>query len=148
MTLVKIGLKRTKKAKPLVFELENDCIVCTSHTPTKDGYIRIYGGENSKPRMKHLHRIIWEELYGPIPIGYELDHKCRNRKCCNEKHLQLLTISQHKSKTNLERYSERIDLVITLILSGKSTKEIAKQCNVKTHYVTRYKRKLNYINHV
>ena len=35
----------------------------------------------------YLHRLMWETLVGPIPDGLEIDHLCRNRKCCNPDHL-------------------------------------------------------------
>lgn len=39
----------------------------------------------------YAHQIIWEMLVGPIPDGLELDHLCRNRKCVNPDHLELVT---------------------------------------------------------
>ena len=47
------------------------------------------------------------ETYGEIPEGYEIDHICRNRACCNIKHLQMLEGSQHATKGNLIRYKNR-----------------------------------------
>jgi len=32
---------------------------------------------------------------GAIPIGLEIDHLCRNRKCCNPKHLEAVTRSEN-----------------------------------------------------
>lgn len=34
------------------------------------------------------HRIAWTILVGPIPIGYWIDHLCRNPSCCNPDHLE------------------------------------------------------------
>jgi hypothetical protein len=34
------------------------------------------------------HRIVYEELIGPIPEGLTLDHLCRNRKCVRPDHLE------------------------------------------------------------
>ena len=144
--LEKIGLKRInpKKGKPLELSvLENGCIVCTSHVPNKDGYVRVYAGKGESPRCKFLHRITWErENNTVVPKGYELDHICRTRACCNPDHLQLLTVRDHKIKTNLERYRDRIDKVISMIKEGKSTPEIMAECQVVRAYVTRYRRLL------
>jgi hypothetical protein len=37
------------------------------------------------------HRFAYEHLVGKIPGGMELDHLCRNRKCCNPAHLEAVT---------------------------------------------------------
>jgi len=37
------------------------------------------------------HRWLWLELVGPIPDRMHLDHLCRNRKCCNPDHLEVVT---------------------------------------------------------
>jgi len=132
------------KGKPLIVkETENGCIICTSHEPNQDGYIRLYQrADSGKQRYKMLHRMSWEQNKGEIPKGYEVDHKCRNRKCCNVDHLQLLTVSEHKSKTNRERYAERIEGIQFAIQEGYPVKAIAEAFGVTTHTVTRYKRKL------
>jgi len=49
-----------------------------------DGYAmaRIQG------TMYKVHRLIYEELVGPVPAGLELDHLCRVRCCLNPEHLE------------------------------------------------------------
>lgn len=37
------------------------------------------------------HRVLWEELFGPVPEGLDLDHLCRNRACQNPMHLEPVT---------------------------------------------------------
>lgn len=44
------------------------------------------------------HRIAYRLMVGEIPEGLELDHLCRNRKCVNPKHLEVVT-----RKVNLNR---------------------------------------------
>lgn len=34
------------------------------------------------------HRLMYEQFVGPIPIGKEMDHKCRVRICCNPAHVE------------------------------------------------------------
>lgn len=47
-----------------------------------------YGTIRIKGRRKMVHRIVYEALVGPIPPGEILDHLCRNRPCCNPKHVE------------------------------------------------------------
>jgi hypothetical protein len=45
-----------------------------------------------------VHRLAYEAFVGPIPQGYEIDHLCFVRHCCNPDHLEPVT-----SKTNTMR---------------------------------------------
>ena len=47
---------------------------------------------------KIAHRIIYELLVGPIPVGLTLDHLCRVRHCVNPAHLEPVD-----NKTNILR---------------------------------------------
>lgn len=53
------------------------------------------------------HRLVWEKAHGPIPEGYEVNHMCGNRACCNLEHLELLDRNTHLVMTNEERYVSR-----------------------------------------
>ena len=48
-----------------------------------------------------------ELVNGEIPEGYEVDHMCKNRACCNVEHLQLLLSTEHRTKDNKGRHSEK-----------------------------------------
>jgi len=37
------------------------------------------------------HRIFYEQEFGPVPEGLQLDHLCRNRLCVNPAHLEPVT---------------------------------------------------------
>lgn len=37
------------------------------------------------------HRLSWFLHRGPIPPRWTIDHRCRNRRCCNPAHLRLTT---------------------------------------------------------
>lgn len=39
------------------------------------------------------HRAFWVFENGPVPRGMDLDHLCRNRKCINPSHLEVVTRS-------------------------------------------------------
>lgn len=41
--------------------------------------------------MVTVHRLAYSECVGPIADGLQIDHLCRNRRCCNPKHLEPVT---------------------------------------------------------
>lgn len=54
-----------------------------------DGYAVGYPFGKSSP--KRMARVAYEAFVGPIPIGLEIDHLCRQRSCCNPEHLEPVT---------------------------------------------------------
>lgn len=62
-----------------------------------DGYGRMMTGsrKDGSRRAKLTHRAIWEEKFGPIPDGLEINHKCFTRNCWNTDHLEVVTRSEN-----------------------------------------------------
>ena len=64
------------------------------------GYGRVGWRENGAADWAAVHRVVWQELRGPVPDGADLDHlchdpsacrvakDCQHRKCCNPDHLE------------------------------------------------------------
>jgi hypothetical protein len=48
-------------------------------------------GQAWRGKAKRAHRVAHEELIGPIPPGYEVDHLCSVRACVNPAHLEAVT---------------------------------------------------------
>jgi hypothetical protein len=44
------------------------------------------------------HRFIYEYVFGGISAKWQIDHLCRNRRCCNPNHLEMVTASQNVSR--------------------------------------------------
>lgn len=43
---------------------------------------------SGKWRKRHAHRVIYQEVHGPIADGLQIDHLCRSRNCVNIDHLE------------------------------------------------------------
>ncbi|AHK11900.1 HNH endonuclease [Vibrio phage CHOED] len=92
-------------SKPIIINTNSlGCYLVVSHKLNQDGYFRKMTKEG---KAVMWHRKVYEDTYGPIPEGFEVDHKCRNRHCINPEHLQLLSIAKHKAKTNIERADDK-----------------------------------------
>ena len=52
-----------------------------------------YGQVGKTPEFNTtvVHKILYEEKFGPVPDGLELDHLCRVRCCVNPDHLEPVT---------------------------------------------------------
>lgn len=44
-----------------------------------------------KFNLQNAHRVAWRALRGPLPEGLSIDHLCRNRRCVNPSHMELVT---------------------------------------------------------
>jgi len=63
-----------------------------------DGYTRVR--RNGRLCLGHVW--FWEELHGPVPDGFELDHLCRNRGCVNPAHLEKVTHEENVRRIHAE----------------------------------------------
>jgi hypothetical protein len=41
------------------------------------------------------HRVMYERVRGPIPVGLTIDHLCRRRNCVNPWHLEPVTLAEN-----------------------------------------------------
>ena len=93
----------------------------------QDGYVRIW--DKPKPEGGKLvmrHRWFWELEHGPIPDGYEINHLCKNRRCCNVEHLEMLRRKDHRIKDNGIRYEDVIEVGCQMLRDGFSKTEVAE----------------------
>lgn len=72
---------------------------CWQWTASVDG--KGYGNLRIAYKLVKVHRLVWEALRGPIPLGLELDHLCRNKGCCNPAHLEPVTRSENMRRSDV-----------------------------------------------
>lgn len=53
----------------------------------RDGYGQVRVGSS----VRSAHRVMYEQLVGPVADGLDLDHLCRRRECVNPDHLEQVT---------------------------------------------------------
>ncbi len=64
-------------------------------TPNGYGKWMVRPGESERV----IHRVMWEHANRtPVPAGRQLDHLCRNRTCCNPRHLEPVTPSENTDR--------------------------------------------------
>lgn len=106
---------------------ETGCWEVISHKLNNDGYFR----KSVNGVLTMYHRVVYEDYFGTIPEGFEVDHKCRNRCCINPRHLQALNRTDHLVKTNQERYADRKAAAkVHWETTGCTGAELAKVFNV------------------
>lgn len=59
------------------------------------GYGRFEIKKNNKFTTVMAHRLAYELLISPIPHGLVIDHLCRNRRCVNPFHLEVVTFKEN-----------------------------------------------------
>lgn len=117
------------------------CIEPPNGNVNHDGYVRILPIPRAKGgRLVMRHRWEWERLVGPIPDDYEINHLCKNRRCCNIDHLECIHGSEHASKTNLQRYWHIRSKGLYLLKRGDSKKSVAERLNRTIHTINRWLR--------
>jgi hypothetical protein len=73
------------------------CWIWTGHLnkPTAYGHFRIADDAPGVKSKILAHRLSWYLFGNTVPEGMELDHLCRNRRCVNPAHLELVTHTEN-----------------------------------------------------
>ena len=56
----------------------------------------------------YAHRYFYALIRGPIPMGHDLNHVCRNKHCVNPYHLEVIGKSEH-GKISQKQQHEPVD---------------------------------------
>ena len=112
--------------------MRTECIIW-SGSIGNDGYARAYS--KTLRNMTSAARVIWEEVKGPVPEGYQVDHTCSNPRCVNLEHLQLLTPYENNSQGHRKLTKEQVREIRQRL--GTCTKaQLAREFNVSFMTIT------------
>lgn len=149
-----VGQERTgkgsSKTKFLILERIkiDDRSLCWPWTGSKHlegyGFIRMSQGRAGSNRAVGAHRIVLSLIFGSIPNGLEVRHKCDNPVCCNPFHLEPGTHSDNmqdaSKRGRMNRSGERngrhrltvaqLPEIRAMFQSGISKADIARKFNV------------------
>lgn len=77
---------------------------------------------------RSAHRIAYTLTFGLIPKGLEPDHLCRNRRCINPYHLELVTRKINSRRGAMAKLTET--LAAEILASSEPTRILMKKYNV------------------
>ena len=146
----KTTVPRRSRRKKIAFEIDdNGCFICTSHAGDPFGYRKI----TINGKSKSMHRFIYEEMFGPIPEGLVVRHKCDNPRCINPEHLELGTIADNnrdiweRGRGNVPHRAftgEQVMEILRRIKNGEKQTDLAKEYGVSLSTINHIKTGRNY----
>ncbi|NWA62995.1 HNH endonuclease [Pantoea sp. B9002] len=97
----------------------------------KNGYGQIWNGA----RAEQAHRVAYRFYVAEIPADKEIDHLCKNRRCVNPKHLDIVTHQENiaRSNTVMGENARKTHCMRGHPLEGENliiTKQKTRQCRI------------------
>lgn len=106
-------------------------------TLDKDGYAR--GGFTRwgwAEGGQLVHRVLYERMIGPIPLGLVLDHLCRVHACVRPSHCEPVTDRQNILRGSLAKLTDAdIAKAYSMRLNGGTWRAIADELGVRHPYL-------------
>ena len=120
-----VPLNKGKKVSPEIYAKMQPTMFKKGQTPVNhrdvgservnvDGYIEIKVAEPNRWRLKH--RVIWEQVNGVIPKGFNVQFKNHNSQDCRIENLYLISKAEQMAKENSfwAKYPKEIQEIIHL----------------------------------
>lgn len=114
-------------------------ILPASHS---EGYARL----TIDGRRVYAHRAVYEAVKGPLAPGYEPDHLCRQRACCNPDHLEAVTRSvnvQRGARAKLTPAAVRV--IRAEAAAGVLQRELAERFGVARQRISKIVRREEWV---
>lgn len=85
------------------------------------------------------HRLVYEREHGPVPDGQELDHLCRNRRCVNPGHLEVVTRRTNARRGAKAKLSPALirQLHENYTAGGVTLRDLGRECGVSHGHLSR-----------
>lgn len=97
-----------------------------------------YGCVYVNGKMLNAHKVFYEEVYGPVPDGLELDHKCKHTRCVNPEHLEAVTHIVNVSRSKVIKLTDvAIEKIISYRTSGLTYEQIARRVGLSFNTIAR-----------
>jgi hypothetical protein len=97
-----------------------------------------YGHAGRGGKVVAMHRFHFEQRYGPVPPGRELDHLCRQRSCVNPEHLELVTHAENCRRGKSTKLDwERVTEIRRLAAKGAVQRRLAERFGVTEQQIHR-----------
>lgn len=104
-TVVHIVTERQKTNFWLKVSKTDSCWLWTA-SKDRNGYGQVRLGPRPG-KLIYSHRLAYEMLVAPIPVGMVIDHLCRVPSCCNPDHLEVVTQTENVRRGGGNGYKNR-----------------------------------------
>lgn len=103
---------------------ESDCWEWKGRTMYKGYGLYHFDGDNV-----FVHRLLFAWAVGPIPRGYKttIDHLCRNRRCCNPVHLELVPSGENNRRGKQQGFTMNPNSLANLVSTRNREKTECKR---------------------
>lgn len=68
-----------------------------------------------------VHRVVYTHYYGYVPGKKQIDHTCRNRRCCNPEHLKMVTHKENQRRRDEAKVGREANGTIALVLYARKS---------------------------